>query len=110
MVHLELNAHLVHAIGTVGVCVHIVGGGLTSELSANIVEVGERHGSENMLEVANHAIEHMSGDLHVLSVEASLRIDVNAELLPVLANNVKYHMVLRHKVVLLTGEGNNTAS
>ena len=109
VVHLELHAHLVHALWAVRVGVHVVFGGFASELGTDVVQVGERHVCEDVrLEVVDHAIEHMSGDLHVLSVEAGLRIDVDAELLPVLANNVKYYMVLRHKVVLFTGEGNDT--
>ena len=87
----------------------VVSSGFAGKLGTDIVQISERHaGKDVRLEVVDHAVKDVGRNLHVFAVETGLRIDVNAELFPVLADHVKDNMILRNEVVLFTGEGDNT--
>lgn len=84
-------------------------GGFAGELCANVIQIGKWHSSQYVrLEVVNNAVKDVSGDLDVFAIEAGFGIDINAKLLPVLTNDVEDDMVLRHQIVLLAWEGNDT--
>ena len=86
-----------------------MGCGFAGKLGADIVQISERHTGKNVrLKVVDHAVKDVGWDLNVFAVEASFVIDVNAELFPVLADDVKDNVILRDQVVLFTWEGDNT--
>ena len=109
VIHLEFDTDLVVALGTVGVGVGVVGRRLAGELGADVVQVGERHFGQDMrLQVVDDAVKDVRGNLNVFAVEAGLVVDVDAELLPVLADDGQDDVVLRDQVVLLAREGDDT--
>ena len=83
--------------------------GLRLELGRERGEVREGHAAEHLLlKILRHAIENVLGHLHILVVEVVLRIRVDTELFPVLADDLEGNVSLLDEVVLLLGEGDDT--
>lgn len=95
VIHLQFHTHFVHALRPVWMGIHVMFGGFAGELRANVIQIGKWHSSQDMgLQVVDDAIEDMCGDLDVFAVEASFGIDIDAQLFPVLADDVEDDVVL----------------